>query len=94
MLFLVAGVVLATLKLLSWGMVAKLSWWFVAAPFGMAVLWWQWADSTGYTKRHEMKKLDKRREARISRNFEAMGNSRLSGNSRLPGNSRIDKSRF
>ena len=26
------------------------SWWVVFSPFGLAIAWWAWADSTGYTK--------------------------------------------
>ena len=39
----------------------------------MAVVWWAWADSSGYTKRVEMDKMEKRKTDRIARQREAMG---------------------
>jgi len=48
-------------------------WWIVLSPWAMAVAWWAWADSTGYTKRKEMEREDARRDARIERSREAMG---------------------
>jgi len=41
----------------------------------LAVLWWSWADWSGYTKKVAMAKEDKRRQARIERNHEALGTS-------------------
>ena len=46
-----------------------------ATPFALAVLWWSWADWSGYTKKVAMAKEDKRRQARIERNHEALGTS-------------------
>ena len=43
------------------------------APFALAVAWWSWADSSGYTKRKAMEREDARRQARIDRNKEAIG---------------------
>jgi len=39
----------------------------------MAVVWWYWADSSGYTKRVEMDKMDKRKQARLDRQRDQMG---------------------
>lgn len=73
MYFLGLGLVLMALKYLEMGPVALWSWWLVMAPFGLAVAWWAWADSTGYTKKKAMEREDARRQIRIDRNREAMG---------------------
>ena len=43
------------------------------SPFGLAVAWWIWADTTGYTKRKAMEAMAARKTDRIERNREAMG---------------------
>ncbi len=73
MYFLGLGVVLLALKYLEIGPVAAWSWWWVFAPFALAVAWWYWADSSGYTKRKAMEREDARRQARIDRNKDAIG---------------------
>jgi small Trp-rich protein len=73
MYFLVLGVVLLLMKYLEFGAVAQWSWWVVLAPFGLAVVWWAWADATGYTKRKAMEKMDKRKADRLAKNREALG---------------------
>ena len=73
MYFLLIGIVAGVLKYLEMGPFAALPWWMVLSPFGMAVLWWWYADSSGYTKRKEIEKMDKRREDRIEKSREAMG---------------------
>lgn len=67
------GLVLLILKFMEIGPVATWAWWLVLAPFGLAIAWWSWADSSGYTKRKEMEREDARRQARIDRNRDAMG---------------------
>lgn len=73
MYFLIAGVGLLLLKYFEIGFVAELSWWWVLSPFPMAVAWWAWADSTGYTKRKEMEKMDRKKQDRIERQRQALG---------------------
>jgi small Trp-rich protein len=53
--------------------VAAWSWLVVLAPFGLAIAWWAWADSTGYTKRKAMQREDERKQARIDKNRQAIG---------------------
>jgi len=67
------GVVLLVLKYLAIGPVAAWSWWWVLSPFALAVAWWAWADSSGYTKRKAMEREDARRQARIDRNKDTIG---------------------
>lgn len=73
MFFLLIGLLGLALKYLEIGPVATLSWWLVLAPFGCAVLWWAWADKTGYTKRVEIEKMDKRKQARIDKQRASIG---------------------
>ncbi len=73
MYFLIIGILMLAMKYLEFGVVASWSWWIVLSPFGLAVLWWAWADKTGYTKRVEIEKMDKRRQDRIDKQRDAMG---------------------
>ena len=67
------GVFLLLFKYLEIGPMANWSWWFILAPFGLAVLWWAWADSTGYTKRKVMERENARKAERIDKQKEALG---------------------
>ena len=73
MFFLLIGIAGILLKYLEVAPVAALAWWIVLSPFGLAVLWWWWADASGYTKRKEMNKMEKRRQVRIDKQRDAMG---------------------
>ena len=73
MWFIVLGVLLIALKLGDVGPVAAWSWWGVLAPFGGALLWWAYADSSGLTKRREMQKDEERKAERRQRNVENLG---------------------
>ena len=73
MYLLLIGLLGLVLKYLEIGPVATLSWWVLLIPFALAVAWWAWADSTGYTKKKEMDKMDLRKQERIEKQREAMG---------------------
>ena len=73
MYLLLVGIVLLAMKYLEIGAVATWPWWVVLAPFGLASLWWWWADATGYTKKKAMEKMDKRKQDRINKQRDAMG---------------------
>ena len=73
MYFVGLGVLLLVLRLAGLAPVAGWPWWLVLAPFGLAVAWWGWADSSGYTKRRAMQAMDARREARRRQQMEALG---------------------
>ncbi len=73
MVMIVIGLLLLVAKLADFGPTAGWSWWAVAVPFGAAVLWWQFADSTGLTQRREMQKMDERKAKRRDRALEALG---------------------
>ncbi len=69
------GLVLLIMKWLAWGPVALWSWWLVLVPFVLAVVWWEWADNTGYTKRKAMERESKKgeeRRARIKENLSSI----------------------
>ena len=73
MYFLLIGMAGLVMKYLEFGPVATLPWWAVLSPFGMAVAWWAWADSSGYTKRVEMDLMEKRKQKRIEKQRAQMG---------------------
>ena len=73
MYFLLLGIAALIMKYIEFGPVAAWPWWVVLSPFGLAVLWWAWADSSGYTKRVEMDKMDKRKQDRLDRQRSHMG---------------------
>lgn len=75
MYFLGLGLVFLSLKYFEFGPVALWDWWVVMSPFGLAVLWWAWADTTGYTKKKVMERENARRQERIARHHEALGTS-------------------
>ena len=72
MWFVVIGVLLILLKLIEFGPVGGLSWWWVLSPFVLAVLWWEFAAKSGYTKRKEMDKMAARKEERRQRSMDAL----------------------
>ena len=70
---LILGIALSLLKYLEVEPVAQWSWWWVLSPFAVTILWWAWADSTGYTKRKAMEKMDQRKKDRIDKQKQALG---------------------
>jgi small Trp-rich protein len=73
MYFLLIGIAALALKYLEIGSVATWSWFIVLSPFVLAVLWWWYADASGYTKKKEIEKMDKRKQDRIDKQRDAMG---------------------
>lgn len=73
MYLLVLGIVLCVLKYLEVGPVGQWSWWWVLTPYALAVVWWTWADATGYTKRRAMDRMDQRKQARLDKQKAALG---------------------
>jgi small Trp-rich protein len=69
----IVGVLLLVAKMAEFGPFAGWSWWLVLAPFAAAVLWWRFADSTGWTQRRAMDRMDKRKEQRRDRALQALG---------------------
>lgn len=75
MYFVGLGLVLLLMKYLEMGPVAAWSWLWVLSPFGLAVVWWAWADASGYTKRRAMERENARKQERIDKNRENIGTS-------------------
>jgi small Trp-rich protein len=73
MLLLGAGLILLALKYLEMGPVAEWSWWVVLSPFALAVVWWTWADWSGYTKKKAVQRENERKQARIDKSREQLG---------------------
>ncbi len=73
MWFLGLGLVVLVLKVQDIGPVALWPWWGVLLPFGLAAVWWAWADYSGYTKRKAVEKENVRKQARIDRQRDALG---------------------
>lgn len=73
MYFLGLGIVLLLMKYLEIGPVATWSWLIVLSPFALAVVWWAWADASGYTRRKAMERENKRRQDRIDKQRDALG---------------------
>ena len=73
MYFLGLGLVLLVMKYMEIGPVAALSWLWVFTPFALAVAWWYWADSSGYTARKAMERENIRKQKRIDANRENLG---------------------
>lgn len=67
------GVILLGLKLFEVGPVATWNWLWVLSPFAGAVVWWTWADWSGYTKKKAMEKEDARKQARIDKSRASLG---------------------
>lgn len=73
MYFVVLGVLLLLMKVLSFEPVAEWGWIAVLWPFGAAVLWWAYADKTGLTRRREMNKMEERKVGRRRKHLLALG---------------------
>ena len=73
MVFLVVGVLLLLMKLTEFGPVAEWGWLWILLPFGLAVLWWAFADSTGLTQRRAIAKMEARKVQRRERDMQALG---------------------
>ena len=70
---LAIGVLLLLGKMLDIGPVSEWSWWIILAPFALAAVWWQIADSMGLTQRKAIEKMEKRKSDRRDKALEALG---------------------
>jgi small Trp-rich protein len=73
MLFLGLGIILLGMKYLEMGPVAAWNWWIVLSPFALAVVWWTWADWSGYTKKKAVQRENEKKQARIDKSKESLG---------------------
>ena len=101
MWFVGLGVLLGLLKLLDIGPPSVWSWWVVLSPFVLALVWWTWADKSGYTKRKQMDKMEERKHARRNQNLSALGidpraydkKRRVGGGQSLKGITKVEQQR-
>ena len=73
MWLVVVGVLMLLLKLAAIAPVANWSWWVVLAPFAVAAVWWQFADSVGITQRAAAKRQERRVARRREERLDALG---------------------
>lgn len=73
MWFVGLGVLLVVLKLAGVALLSQLSWYWVCAPFGVAVVWWAAADSMGLTQRRAMADEAERAQRLRERRYESLG---------------------
>jgi small Trp-rich protein len=73
MYLVLVGTLMLLLKFADVDPVAGWSWWWVLAPFGLAVLWWSYSDASGLTQKRAMDRIEDRKEARRRKAFEALG---------------------
>ena len=74
MYFLLLGVAFAVMKYMEISPVAAWPWWAVLVLFGLAVAWWSWADSSGYTKRKSVERENRKHQGRLARRRDAITN--------------------
>jgi small Trp-rich protein len=73
MAFVLIGLALLAMKLLEVGPGAGWSWWIVLTPFGLAVAWWSFSDSMGFTQARAMRKMDERTAERRAKAMRDLG---------------------
>jgi small Trp-rich protein len=72
------GVAMIVLKVLEISVFSELSWWWVALPFGVGLLWFELVEKRlGMDKKKAFDEIDKAKKERIKKRFEVDKNSRL-----------------
>ncbi len=66
------GVVLWILYALDVSPVAQWPWWWLLIPFGVAIVWWEWSDASGRTRRVQEDRMAERVRVRRAKAFEAL----------------------
>lgn len=69
----VIGTLLLIAHLADLGPVGQWPWWVIAAPFAGAVLWWNFADNSGWTQRRVMDKMERKKAERRAKAMDALG---------------------
>jgi small Trp-rich protein len=77
MWFVGLGVLLILLNLAGIGPFGAWQWpgdaLYMCWPFGLALVWWLYSDSTGLTQRREMDKMEQKKETRRRKAMETLG---------------------
>lgn len=79
MAFVLLGVLLIALRLGGWVQFHQDEFWawaIVLSPFGLAAVWWWFADSSGLTQKKAMDALDAKKAARREQLMEGLGQAR------------------
>ena len=72
------GVAMIVLKVLEISVFSELSWWWVALPFAVGFLWFEFVEKRlGMDKKKAFDEIDKAKKERIKKRFEVDKNSRL-----------------
>jgi small Trp-rich protein len=69
----VIGLLLVLAKYFEFGPFADWSWWVILSPFLVAFLWWQFADSSGWTKQREIDRIEQKKQERREKALDALG---------------------
>jgi small Trp-rich protein len=67
------GTLLLIAHLADFGPFGSWPWWAIAAPFAGAVLWWSFADNSGWTQRRAMEKMERKKTERRDKAMDALG---------------------
>ena len=54
----------------------------ILVPFGLAMVWWAWADWSGWTRRKAMERDDAKKKARRDKSLDALGLVKSKGGKR------------
>ena len=77
--FVLIGVLFLVLRLGGWVKFSEsdfTAWLIVLAPFGLAIVWWAYADASGLNQRKAMEAMEARKAARRDQAMEALGQAR------------------
>jgi small Trp-rich protein len=75
MYLLIVGILLAVLRFAELGPFAKLSWWWVALPFALVVVWWEIiVPMFALDKKKEHEEFDRERKKRMEKNRSGRAN--------------------
>jgi small Trp-rich protein len=91
MFFVIVGVIFILLNIAGIGPMAAWGWrisedlWKFCAPFVLAVIWWGWADWSGYNKRREIERMEAKKVKRREDNLASLGIDLRSRRGKRPG---------
>ena len=74
MAFVIVGILLVILKLAELGPFAKLSWWWVALPIELVIIWWEVVvPMFALDKKKEHEEFERERKKRMDKNRSSRG---------------------
>lgn len=69
----IVGVLLLVAHLADFGPFGAWPWWVIGLPFLLAVLWWHFADTSGWTQRRVMDKMERKKQERREKTMVSLG---------------------